>query len=65
MIITFFVFILFLLVPNGMAEAYKTIIDIRHERASDGLLKSKFSCQYLDISVFLSTFAAPYGNIIH
>lgn len=48
-----------------MAEAYKNIIDIRYEKASDGLLKSKFSCQYLDISVFLSTFAAPYGNNIH
>lgn len=48
-----------------MAKVYKTIIDIRHEKASDELLKSKFLCQYLDISVFLSTFAAPYGNIIH
>lgn len=48
-----------------MAEAYKNIIDIRHEKASDELLKSKFLCPYLDISVFLSTFATPYGNIIH
>lgn len=48
-----------------MAEAYKIIIDIWHEKASDELLKSKFLCQYLDISVFLSIFAAPYGNIIH
>lgn len=48
-----------------MAEAYKNIIDIRHEKARDELLKSKFLCPCLDISVFLSTFAAPYGNNIH